>query len=125
MKLNKDCIRDLLLYLEDNLSYTSDININNLKFKNYTEEELVYTCERLIEADFLSCIVSKGFEMPIIIAKNITYRGHEFLDNIRDDSVWKETKKITSKFASTSVQIISNVAAKVIAEIITKQLGIN
>lgn len=120
MKLNQDCIRDLLLYLEDNLSYTTEININTLTLKNYSEEELVYTAERLIEADFLFCIQSRGFEIPVIIARNITYEGHQFLDNIRDDGVWKQTKKIASKLSSASIQIISNVAAQVIS----KQMGL-
>ncbi len=25
---------------------------------------------------------------------NLTYEGHKFLDNVRDDGVWKETKKL-------------------------------
>ncbi len=125
MKLNQDCIRDLLLYLEDNLSYKNDININSLKLNNYTEEELVYTTERLMEANFLSCLTAKGFDIPVIIARNITYNGHEFLDNIRDDKVWKETKSIASTVASTSIQIISNIAAQVIANIVSKQIGLN
>lgn len=125
MKLNQECIRDLLLYLEDNLSYKHDININGLKLKEYSEEELIYTAERLIEANLISCVCAKGFDIPVIIARSITYSGHQFLDNIRDDGVWKETKKITSKVASTSIQIISDIASQVISNIISKQMGLN
>ena len=54
MKLEHDCIRDLLLYLEDNLKYNEKININSLKLDSYSKETLMYTADRLIEAKYLN-----------------------------------------------------------------------
>lgn len=127
MKLNQDCVRDLLLYLEENLTYENTININSLDLKDYPSLDLIYTADKLNEADFIDCIRSKFIseEGPIIIVKSITYNGHQFLDNIRDDGVWKETKKIASKVSTTSLDIISNIAAQVISNIISKNMGLN
>lgn len=125
MKLDHDCIRDLLLYLEENLTYNKNISINNLTLKNYSQEELIYCAEKLIEADYLTCTKASGYQPPLIVANSITYNGHQFLDNIRDDGVWKETKSILSKVTSTSIGFISNIATQVISNLISKQMGLS
>lgn len=127
MKLNYDCVRDLLLYLEDNLTYENTININSLKLKEYSSLDLVYTADKLCEADFIDCIRSRHIDQggPIIIAKSITYEGHQFIDTVRDNKVWKETKNIASSVASTSLKVIENIASQVITNIVTKQIGLN
>lgn len=115
MKLNEDCIRDLLLYLEDMLDYDNPTKIYSLELKEYTTEELTYTAERLLEGGLINCSVNPlDGGMPYIVVNSITYAGHQFLDNIRDNKVWKKTKEILSKFESVSVDIISETAAKVI-----------
>ncbi|RHW48263.1 hypothetical protein DS832_01480 [Bombilactobacillus bombi] len=51
----------------------------------------------------------------------MTFKGHEYLDNIRDPQVWKETKQTVFQTAkSASLSIFSSVAAK----IITSKLGL-
>ncbi len=124
LKLNQECIRDLLLYLENNLSYTKNININSLSLKDYSQEELIYTADKLNEANYINCIKSKGYEIPFIIATSITYNGHKFIDNVRDNKVWVKTKGILKGFESLSVDIISETASKVITNIINQQLNL-
>lgn len=115
MKLNKDCIRDLLIYLEDNLSYTHRISTGSLSLKDYTRDELVYTVERLSEAGFInSCKISSGPCTPTYFVLSLTYNGHQFLDTIRDDKIWKNTKIATSKLASVSIPIFQEIASSLI-----------
>lgn len=46
----------------------------------------------------------------------ITFKGHEYLDNIRDPKVWKETKHTVLKtVASASLSIFSAVASKIVS----------
>ena len=127
MKLNHDCVRDLLLYIEENSSYTDVLHLNSITLKNYSIENVIYTADKLIEAGFLDCIRSRSMSSsrPDIKVKSITYEGHKFLDNIRDNTVWENTKSILSKFSSTSLGIVSNISAQVISNIISKQLGLN
>lgn len=126
MKLNKDCIRDLLLYLEENLTINNSITINNIKISNYTSDELLYTTDKLYEAKFLNCYrrIYDAKDLFITV-DSLTYEGHQFLDNIRDDNVWENTKNVLSKFKSTSISFISDVSSQIIANIISKQLGLN
>lgn len=126
MKLNHDCIRDLLLYIEENSSYSNKINLNYITLKNYSTEEILYTADKLIEANLLDCIRANQFtnSLPSIIVRSITFEGHKFLDNIRDNVVWKNTKNILSKFTSTSIGMVGDIASQVISKIISQQLNL-
>ncbi len=125
MKLNQDCIRDLLLYLEENLTYDNFITINSIKIKDYSSIDLIYTADKLIEAGYLECIRRHSLddECPTIIAKSITYKGHQFLDNIRDDKVFVKTKSVLSSLKFVSIEVFSETASKVLTTIITQKLG--
>lgn len=126
MKLNHDCIRDLLLYIEENSSYSNKIDLDTVILKNYSTEEILYTADKLIEANLLDCIRSIRYNnnLPKIVVKSITFEGHKFLDNIRDNAVWKNTKNILSKFTSTSIGIVGDIASQVISKIISQQLNL-
>lgn len=122
MKLNHDCIRDLLLYLEDNLDYMDEIRINNLKIEPYSKDELLYTADRLIEAGYLNSRFGWNSQSSHIITVNsISYKGHQFLDTIRDDGIWKTTKNKFAKFSSISLPIIQELASS----LIKSQLGLS
>lgn len=123
MKLSHDCIRDLMLYLEQNLDYNDELEINNLQLKDYSTVELMYTTKKLFEADFLICdnSIEIDDEYPIMLVNSITYKGHQFLDSIRDDKIWQNTKKTISKLTSASLPIIQEVASS----LIKSSLGLN
>ena len=127
MKLNHDCVRDLLLYLEENLTCENKIAIHNLQLKHYTKPELIYTADKLTEANFIKCIRKDCYDdnAVTLFAKSITYEGHQLLDTIRDDGVWKETKKIANKVATVPIKMLSEIGTKVITDIISKQMGIS
>ena len=126
MKLNHDCIRDLLLYIENKSSYSNLIYLNDITLNGYSTEDIIYTADKLIEAKYLNCKYAKTFDsdLPDIKVQSITYEGHKFLDNIRDNNVWSNTKNILSKFTSTSIGIVSDIASQVISNIISKQLNL-
>lgn len=122
MRLNHECVRDLLLYIEENLDYNDELEINKLQLKNYSLEELLYTAQRLAEADYINCdnSIQIDDDYPIIIVDSISYKGHQFLDTIRDNQVWDKTKKVLSVLKSVSIEITSETASKVINHIIDK-----
>jgi len=126
MKLNHDCVRDLLLFVEENLSYGHQYHINDSPLAGYDYETVLYAADKLVEAGYLTANISRYASSirPDIFVTGITWNGHQFLDNIRDDGVWKDTKKVLSKFTSTSLGIVSNVASQVIASLIAKTLSL-
>lgn len=120
MKLNHDCVRDLMIYFEENLDYNNDVYVNTLPSENYSKDELVYTTEKLNEAGYIKCVCKNyvGEKTPLIIVNAITYDGHAFLDNVRDNKIWSKTKGILSSLKSASIEIVSETAAKVISNTI-------
>lgn len=119
MELKHELVREIMLYLEENLKFNQTIFSNAIKIPEYTSEEITYTVKKLYEAGYLNCtLIKANMTIPI---KEITWNGHCFLDNIRDDNVWNHTKQKISKLASISLPIISQVAASYIQ----MQLGIS
>lgn len=124
MRLNNECVRDLLLAIEENLGINDKVSIDDFELPNYSYDELIYTALKLIEAGFINGDSSKMIDGSIFVyVSSLTWDGHKFLDNIRDNEVWRKTKSIVSKFSSVSLGIISNVAAQVITALIKQQLG--
>lgn len=127
MKLDNDCVRDLLLYIEENTNLSDDIYIESVNDLNYSTETLLYTSIKLKEANFINAEIEQTYDQEnggySIAVFSLTWQGHKFLDNIRDSGVWKTTKGIVSSFTSVSLGIIENVAAQVITNIITQQIG--
>lgn len=122
MKLKKECVRDVLKYLENNLQYNSSIFAHEIKLQKYSSEDILYTCEKLYEAGFLNIKIQKYIsdEVPLIMILSITYEGHQFLDNIRSNAIWKETKSAMKEVGSLSINIMSQVATN----LISNKLGI-
>lgn len=126
MKLNYDCIRDVLLYLEDNLSLNNSItfpsDIKESLLLKYSKDDLLYTVKILLNKKLLLGADNFNHATGMYTAniESLSFDGHSFLDNIRDNQVWSKSKKILSAFKSVSIEIISQVATNVIY----KKLGL-
>jgi|AKZA01.1.fsa_nt_gi Hypothetical protein (DUF2513). len=115
MKLNHDCVREVLLCIEENMELNDQILPNQLVLHNYTYDEIAYTVQKLIEAGFI-----KGKDQGtmddagLCLIFGLTWNGHEFLDTIRDPRIFSETqKKILSTVGSTSLSIVASVATSI------------
>ena len=136
MKLNPDCVRDVLLYLEDKLEYVdrydtavqrNKIEINRIakdlhtKY-GYEENDVNYATELLLEAHYIkSDKITQGadgavFRCPI---NGITWEGHKLLESIRPKSIWEATKQGASKLGIMSVHALSTIAMSVTQAVIT------
>lgn len=119
MKLNHDCIRSVMLYLEENLKITSIIDTKDINLPEYTQEDIDYSVSKLIEANYLDGNINRFITGTYFInVKSITWEGHQFLNNVRDSKVWSNTKSKLSSFSSVSINIMSQVAASVITQMI-------
>ena len=128
MKLNPNCVRDVLLELEK-LPYQESTTINELliALPKYSEDDISYTCLKLEEANYinLTCIRSINSCGPLIRSiDDITYYGHEFLNNIHSDTIWNDVKSVGSKIGATSISAFTQIATGVVTTLIQKQLGL-
>jgi Hypothetical protein (DUF2513) len=112
MRLNHDCVRELLLELEEKLPLNQSLYLHQLReldtFEKYGEETCIYALLKLGEAGFIveNHMVADN-QIYELAVSSITWHGHEFLDNIRDPKIWQKVKDATSNLASTSVTILA------------------
>ena len=128
MKLIADCVRDVLMEAEA-CSLNEELDFRDLciRLPKYSEDDLRYTCYKLSEADLLKVALIRplGEVIPQILSiHDITYKGHEFIANIRKESVWNGVKAVAGKIGSTSLSALTQIAASVVTELIKAQFGI-
>lgn len=124
MKLDHDCVRHLLLAIEENVPAGSRISIGLLQ-GDYPLPDVLYAAEKLHEAGYITVSYLCGETSPqSMLIESLTWKGHEFLDNIRDGKIWATTKETVSKFSSTSLSILSNVAGQILSAAIKAQIGL-
>ncbi|MBW7976802.1 DUF2513 domain-containing protein [Bacillus velezensis] len=116
MELKHDCIRDLLLGLEQNLKLNQTLSVSEIadlsSMTSYSHDDIVYTVNKLSEAGFIKSFSYMGGGLDV---SEITYYGHQFLDNVRGNSIWSETKSHLSKVGgAASLSIISELASNIV-----------
>ena len=131
MKLNPECIRDIMFYLEENLTMNSDLEINEISVfdlpekLNYSIEEIANTLLVLDDANFIVCYQNNGEDAIVALdIYRITYTGYQFLESIRPDSVWKKVQTISGNIGSFSLNVISQIATSVLTQMINGQLNL-
>ena len=73
-----------------------------------------------MEEDEIRYVVAQLLNFIRFNVDSLSFKGHEFLDNIKDDTIWKKTKKfVGERLNSASLAIIGNVAGKLALEALT------
>lgn len=140
MRLNKVCVRDVLLYIESHCVY-EDVDYethtqHKVSFKEicdaeelveYDIEDLRYTVEQMLDAKYVKgTTIPKdswiGFRYAYI--ESLTMLGHDLLDNIRPDTVWQKTKKALARIGDFSLNFMSGVASSTMIEYIKSMANI-
>lgn len=129
MRLNPDCIREVLTYIEENQTYVNgslhrlyDSDICN-EITNFSRDDVRYSIKQLSNSGMLdSEILKTSADSYIIHIFDITPSGHEFLSNIRTDKVWNQTKKVANKIGSFSLDALTKISVAIITELIKQNL---
>ena len=138
MTLNYDCIRDVLLYLKNTLGYTDDmvamthkrLTISDVSddLSTYSKEDVQYTIEKLYEAEHIRLVNITHNNQNYIIKgyiDDITWDGFNFLNNIREKSIWEATKQGAKRVGAMSISAISMISFEIVKAVITNQEVIN
>lgn len=54
---------------------------------------------------------------------DISPKAHEFLANIRKDTIWQKTKDTASKIGASSLSVLCQIASSVVSEIVKLQFS--
>lgn len=107
MRLNYDLIRDIMLKVEFEADGSANISPKKLAeayFSNYDLDVVLYHIKYIRDSEMIE--PKSGPEFI-----DLTPKGHEFLNTIRDDTVWKKTKKkVQSCLDSASLTLLAKVA---------------
>lgn len=135
MKLNPDCIRDVMLEIEKRHKVTID-DENNAVFEmlwvdelykalpKHSKEDVFYTLYNLDQAGYVSISTDEGDDaITMCVVNYMTYSGHEFLEKIRDSKAWKHIKGAGSAVGNFSLSLINQVANGVATAFINEYLA--
>lgn len=93
MKRDMDLVREILLEIEK--SYVSTA-IRDLHIDGYDKETIAYHCKILHEAGLVSEYIPRYADNGLFafFVGGLTWEGNDYLDKIRDNTIWKKTKDI-------------------------------
>lgn len=115
MERNWDTIREILTQVEK-----CTLPIDQVRLSNFPGEragEISYHMALLIEAGLVNGHISQTIrpEPKDFIAHRLTWAGHEFLDAIRNASIWQKTKKkFVDEGVSMTFDLVKSVAVGLI-----------
>lgn len=123
MQLNPDCIRDILITVEDNTGFGTfmryEVDSTYDLLNKYTFDEVRYHIDQC-DLSRLLTRVHKFMDGSCII-EDLSPSGHQFLADIRSDNNWNKTKSIAKSVGTSSLTAIKEIATNVIAELIKAQ----
>jgi len=138
MKLNPDLIRSILITVEEETGLNQSFWYNSYApeskkwedfkyLEGYNYEEVVYHLQQCNDAGYFSPrTISSNRSLTIwpwgFMVADLSPRGHEFVNNIREDMNWGTVKSNLSKIGSFALSMIENVAASVISNQINGRL---
>jgi len=127
MKRDMDLVRELLLRIEGvslptNTPVTLTVTSSDLTLPG--DDPLAIT-------HHLSLLVDAGFVEPTNLSrldffgvKGLTWRGHDFLDSIRDPEIWHKAKEGATKAGGFTVDLLFDLAKGLIKTQIEKHTGV-
>ncbi|MCB2216373.1 MAG: DUF2513 domain-containing protein [Desulfobulbaceae bacterium] len=122
MKRNWDSIRLILVRLEELGKDKQHLNMSD--FEGLDIEDIGYNAHLLIERGLIEGKVifssrSLTQSAPQFVLYRLTWEGHELLDAIRNDTIWRKTK---STFASKSLDMTFDLVKKVATDLMAAVL---
>lgn len=135
MKLNYECMRKVLLKLEELLELNENLSFKEMTVKEiinipalsneFSPEDIAYSIYMLADAELIyyqseyykDYNLGNNYHFGKIIASNVkslTYKGHEFIENIRNDTIWKKVIEKLKPLGGMTIEIISQAAVDTI-----------
>lgn len=129
MKLNPDCMRDILFYLEEHLSISEELEFEEISMYalaqhlDYPIQEIANTLVILDETGYIISVRNDNDDrIADLDVYRITYDGYQFIETIRPEPVWEKVKSTGKHIGSFSIDVITRVATTVLTSMINGYL---
>ncbi|MEI2466785.1 DUF2513 domain-containing protein [Niallia taxi] len=88
MKRDMELIRELMFLIESQDESHKELTLPS----NINREIAVYHLNLMEQAGFTKNKIVYGDNSPMWIYSSLTWNGHDFLDSIKNDSIWNKVK---------------------------------
>jgi hypothetical protein len=122
VKLDKELVREILLAVE---AADKPDRWIPLAISGKSDVETSYHVMLLAEAGFLKAHDVGGMNSFEWQATRLTYRGHEFLDVVRDPEIWRRTKEGAEKAGVSAVGMLLEIGKAYGKQLLKERLGID
>ena len=109
MKLDPDMVREILLTVEaEHIGPDSSTS-----YSSGDDYARFYVARLLSEAGYLQSYDlpdSSDGDITILVIERLTFRGHEFLDSVRDAGIWAEAKAGGKSIGGATLEMLMSLA---------------
>ena len=112
MKRDLDLVRKILLGFEE----LDELESAPPEINGYTEGMCAYHLRMIKEAGFAEGGLMIGTDGDVTFSANwhMTSHGHDFLDSIRDEGTWGETKSVLQKVGGWTLDLAAQTAKAIV-----------
>ena len=125
MQRDMELIRKILFAIEK--EYVDVwLDYSDLKIEGYDFKTVGYHCSILYDAGLVYDYKGKYAENELYFfgVGRLTWEGHDFLDKIRNETVWNKTKEtITNKGLPLVIDVVKEVASAVTTAMVKSAIG--
>jgi len=120
-----DLVRLLLLKLEsmsDDAHSVSILDPAGFDLEGYSAEQVDYHLNLLVDAN----LVDQGGSGALsgYMFKQLTWAGHDFLDSVRDDEIWRRARDGAKAAGGFSSELLGDLAKGLIRKKIADHTGV-
>lgn len=122
MKRDFDLVREILLAVEAAVDPEEPL-IHSLSIDNYDQAIVNEHVKLLIEYGLIEgeCKFSTNNRILLTAIRGLTPRAYDFLDNIRNDSIWRKIQNhVSSTVGTASLDIIEKFASQIITAAVSR-----
>lgn len=128
MQLNLDCIKDVLLYLIDNIEYeecgdtwkVKPISLNTLyqtiALDDYSKTDIMRSTLQLIRCGYITCMYYSPQDKPYLdecMVDDVTFKGYQFAEAVREPTIWDKVKSTISECGNHTFKFIQSAALEI------------
>lgn len=128
MKLNPDCIRDILFEIEDVTTfdncfeYYPESHPESGRLSEHSVDEIVY---HIRQCDLHGLLYRTDSDMQgNVSVMDLSPAGHDFIANIRSESIWNDVKSVGTTVGAKSINALTQIATGIVTALIKSQLGL-
>lgn len=119
MKRDPELIRKLLIFFEDKPDCTL-IDAKTIQIDGHDPVTIQYHLDLMYEAGFLSgepLLSSSSDRLIGVVPSRLTWKGHEFLDAARNNTIWSQAKEmLRAKSMTVSIEVLQQLLSRIASE---------